>query len=99
MKTTEQLKRALYATRLRACDAHAAVWRAMQSSPAEALAACQDDGYLHLAVHSVFQIDTDIGNIDLDAELMRHIAAQDERINRLEGEIARLRSAGVNPGR
>lgn len=92
MNEIENLKAQLFATRLRVCDAHAAVWRAMQSTPEDAHQACQDDGYLHLAIHDVLQLDVDLNDINLNDELTRHIAAQDERINRLEAEILRLRN-------
>lgn len=85
----EDLAKALTILAYRACDAHAAVYRAMCSSPEEAYAACQDGGYLHDAVHRCLpsQCLTE-GVVALAArfneETQRHIDELGERALRAE---------------
>lgn len=91
MNNIESLKAQLSVIRLRVRDAHTAMRRATQSTPNGAYQSCQDDSYTHLAIQNVLQQAVDVSN----GEFVKHIAAQDERLNRLEAEIARLRSAAA----
>ncbi|WP_438029057.1 hypothetical protein [Sorangium sp. So ce233] len=79
------------AIRLRACDAHAAVYRAMRSSPEEALAALQDDGYVHEAVHRILAGPDGTAQAAWDAAAREHLAALGERALRAEAEVDALR--------
>jgi hypothetical protein len=93
----DQLARALTALGLRACDAHAAVYRAMRAGPAEAHAACQDGGYLHEAVHACLPAQALPDGVPalsarLDDEVRRHIDALGERALRAEAEAGRWRA-------
>lgn len=79
------------AIRLRACDAHAAVYRAMRSSPEEAFAAVQDDGYVHEAVHRILAGPDGTAQAAWDAAARDHLAALGERALRAEAEVDALR--------
>lgn len=80
------------AIRLRACDAHAAVYRAMRASPEEAYAALQDDGYVHEAVHRVLDGPDGTAQAQWDAATRDHVAALGERALRAESDVDRLRA-------
>lgn len=76
--------------RIRALKVHAELWRAMNDTPENALAALRDDGYLHAAVHALLAGD-DAMTPAPDA-WAAHVAAQDERIARLEAELEEERA-------
>jgi hypothetical protein len=77
--------------RLRACDAHAAVFRAMRAPQGEALAALQDDGYVHEAVHRVLDGSDGTAEARWDEATRKHIEALVERAIRAEAELDLLR--------
>lgn len=79
------------AIRLRVCDAHAAVYRAMRAPPEESLAALQDDGYVHEAVHRILAGPDGTAQAAWDAATRDHLAALGERALRAEAEIDELR--------
>ncbi len=79
------------AIRLRACDAHAAVYRAMRAPAEEAIAALQDDGYVHEAVHRILAGPDGTAQARWDAAARDHLAALGERALRAESESDRLR--------
>jgi hypothetical protein len=85
-----------YAIRMRACCAHAAVYRAMRSTPTEALAACQDHGYLHEAIHAIFDGPDGTAGARVDAAIEAHIAALGERALRAEAMADELRARLTN---
>jgi hypothetical protein len=94
----DQLARAVTALGLRACDAHAAVYRAMRAGPAEAHAACQDGGYLHEAVHACLPAQALPDGVPalaarLDDEVRRHIDTLGERALRAEADRDAYRAA------
>ncbi len=74
----------LYALKLRACDAHAAVWQASKLTPEKALEALQDEGFVHQAIHDILKIPIPP---EMEHELLRHIEKQDQRIDRLEAQL------------
>lgn len=79
------------AIRLRACDAHEAVWRAMRDTPEAVVAAVQDDGYLHAAIHRVLAGPDGTAQARWDAAARDHIEALGERVIRAELEALSLR--------
>jgi len=96
----DQARAENYSIRLRVCDAHAAVYRAMRATPAEALAALGDEGYVHLAVHAVLCGPDGTAAYPIEEALRLHIEALGARALRAEGErdeaqvqLAELREA------
>lgn len=89
----EEAERLVAAMKLRALDAHAAVFRAMQAPPEEQAAALRDDGYVHQAVHAILAIPTPMAT--LEPEVQRHIDELGARALRAEQErdAARARIA------
>jgi len=81
---------AVTAMKLRALAAHAAIWRAMNLPPNEALAALQDDGIVHQAIHDILAVETE--EVTVPEEWRAHLERQDQRIDYLEAEVARLRA-------
>lgn len=75
--------------RVRALKVHAELWRAMNDTDAGALAALRDDGYVHAAVHALLAGDDALAPVP--EAWAAHVAAQDERIGRLEAELAEAR--------
>lgn len=78
------------AIRIRTCDAHAAVYRAMRAGAVEALAALQDDGYVHRAVHAVLDGPEGTSAVRLDAAVQSHLIALGERALRAEANCDML---------
>ncbi len=89
--------KALQVMALRACDAHAAVFRAMKATPEEASAACQDDGYLHEAVHACLLPQAadgiEIPDLALEKEVQAQIDRRGERALRAEQALEEARPA------
>lgn len=85
-------QRETYAIRLRATDAHAAVYRAMKAPPEEALAALQDEGYVHRAVHGIFCGPEGTSAYPVDEAIQLHIQALGQRALRAEDERDRVQA-------
>jgi len=73
------------AMKLRALAAHAAVWEAMQT-PGKAQDAVRDEGAVHLAIHSILDVETE--SVSTPKEWADHVARQNARIDAIESDRA-----------
>lgn len=65
--------------RIRATHAHEAVYRAMSLPPDEALASLQDEGFVHRAIHDIFDGPDGTAVYPLDQSILDHITALEKR--------------------